>query len=373
MNAVKSSFAVPFDRTFFLLVIGLACFGLVMLASVSGPVGYERFGDSYYFVKHQFLQGFLPGMLMLGVGYLIPYQTWKTYALPMLLISIGLLVLVFIPGVGTDYGTFAHSWVQLGFLSFQPAEVVKLTFLFYLAAWLEKRGDDLKDLHSGLVPFIVILAVLSVLMMAQPDLGTLSVMAAMSLIVYFIAGGAVSHLVGLGLLASTALGIAIKSSPYRAARLTTFLHPELDPQGIGYQINQALLAIGSGGVFGRGYGHSLQKFQYLPEVIGDSLFAVMSEELGFVLTTIFLLTFLFFLLRGLEIAKHAPDAFGKYLATGIMAWVGVQACINIGAMMSILPLTGVPLPFLSYGGTSLIVTLTAMGVVLNISRTHSKL
>jgi cell division protein FtsW len=231
-----------------------------------------------------------------------------------------------------------------------------------------KRGDDLKDLHAGLVPFMIILGLMSVLILAQPDLGTLSVIAATAFIVYFIAGGAIAHLLGLGILGMTVFGIAIKSSPYRAARLTTFLHPELDPQGVGYQINQALLAIGSGGFFGKGYGHSLQKFQYLPEVIGDSIFAVMSEELGFLLTTVFLLVFLFLLLRGLKIAESAPDDFGKYLVTGIMAWFGVQAFINIGAMVGILPITGVPLPFLSYGGTSLIVTLAAAGVVLNVSR-----
>ena len=360
--------SLRFDRTFFLLVIGMTLFGLIVLASASSAVGYERFGDGYYFVKHQIVQGVLPGLFAFAAGFFIPYQTWKNYALPMLLLSIGLLILVFIPGIGQDFGTFANSWVEIGGFSFQPSEVAKLTFLFYLAAWLEKRGDDLKDLHAGLVPFMIILGVMSLLILAQPDLGTLSVIAGMAFIVYFIAGGAIAHLFGLGILGVTAFGIAIKSSPYRAARLMTFLHPELDPQGVGYQINQALLAIGSGGVFGRGYGHSLQKFQYLPEVIGDSIFAVMSEELGFFLTTLFLFGFLFLLFRGLKIAEGAPDAFGRYLVTGVMAWLGVQAFINIGAMVSILPITGVPLPFLSYGGTSLIVTLAAAGVVLNVSK-----
>ncbi|PIZ53426.1 stage V sporulation protein E, partial [Candidatus Uhrbacteria bacterium CG_4_10_14_0_2_um_filter_41_7] len=159
------------------------------------------------------------------------------------------------------------------------------------------------------------------------------------------------------------------SSPYRAERFTTFMHPEYDPQGIGYQINQALLAIGSGGLMGRGYGHSLQKFQYLPEVIGDSIFAVMSEELGFIFTVSYLLLFLFLLYRGFKIAEGAEDAFGKYFTVGVMTWIGVQAFVNIGAMVSILPITGVPLPFLSYGGTSLIIILAAIGLVLNISRT----
>ena len=366
---MRSHFVIgSFDRTFFFLAVAMALFGFIMLASASGPVGYERFGDSYYFLKHQLFQGFLPGMVVFAAAFFIPYQTWKRYALPMLLISIALLTLVFIPGVGTDFGTFANSWVAIGNYSFQPSEVVKLTFLIYLAAWLEKRGNDLKDLHAGLAPFLILLSVLTVLIMAQPDLGTLSVIAAMSLIVYFVAGGPVPHLLGIGILGTIALGIAIKAAPYRAERLMTFLHPELDPQGVGYQINQALLAIGSGGLFGRGYGHSLQKFQYLPEVIGDSIFAVMSEELGFFLMLGFLALFLALILRGIKIAESAPDAFGTYLVTGIMAWVGVQALVNIGAMVGLLPLTGVTLPFFSYGGTSIIMTFAAMGVVLNVSK-----
>lgn len=359
---------VKFDKPFFFLVVGMLIFGLIMLASASGPVGYERFGDSYYFLKHQLFSGVIPGIILGGIAYLIPYRTWQKYAFPMLILSIVLLVLVFIPGIGADFGTFAHSWVAIGGFSFQPSEIAKLTFLFYLAAWMVKRGDELQDLHGGLVPFITILGSVSLLILLQPDLGTLSVIAAMSLAVYFVAGGPLSHLFGLGILGSVALGIAIKASPYRAARLMTFLHPELDPQGVGYQINQALLAIGSGGFLGRGYGHSLQKFQYLPEVIGDSIFAVMSEELGFFFTVAFLIAYGALLWRGIRIAEGTTDAFGKYVVIGVMAWVGIQAFVNIGAMVSIMPITGVPLPFMSYGGTALIVTLTAMGIVLNISR-----
>ncbi|MBU1126062.1 putative lipid II flippase FtsW, partial [Patescibacteria group bacterium] len=279
-----------------------------------------------------------------------------------------LLILVFIPGVGADYGTFAKSWVSIGSIAFQPAELVKLTFLIYLAAWMEKRQSELHDVHSGFVPFLAILGVICGLMLMQPDLGTLSIITAMALTVYFIAGGPLHYLLGLGVAGVVALGVAIQASPYRAERFMTFLHPELDPQGIGYQINQALLAIGSGGLFGRGYGHSLQKFQYLPEVAGDSIFAVMSEELGFLLTSIFLIGFVFFIWRGLAIADKAQDDFGKFLVVGIMAWFGFQAFINIGAMVGLLPITGVPLPFLSYGGTSLVVSLAAVGIVLNISR-----
>jgi len=357
-----------FDVPFLLLTIGITVFGFVMLASASGPVAYERFGDSYYFVTNQLFNGLIPGAIAFLVGFLIPYHTWRKYAFPMLIVTLLLLILVFIPGIGEDFGTFAHSWIAISSFAFQPSEIAKLTFLFYLAAWSEKRGEDLKDVNAGLVPFMVILGVTSLLILLQPDLGTLTIIIAMSFMVYFVAGGPVPHLVGLGGLGLGAFIFLVQASPYRAARFMTFLHPELDPQGVGYQINQALLAVGSGGFFGRGFGHSLQKFQYLPEVIGDSIFAVLSEELGFMFTVGFLLVFVGFLWRGLRIAERSEDAFGRYFTVGVMAWLGVQAFVNIGAMVGVLPITGVPLPFLSYGGTSLVVTLAAAGVVLNISK-----
>lgn len=356
------------DKTFLFLVAGITLFGLVVLASASTPTGFERFGDSYYFLKHQVFLGLIPGLIAFTITLSVPYQVWRKYAFPMLLISILLLVMVFIPGIGQDFGTFASSWVAFGDFSFQPAEIVKLTFLLYLAAWMDKRGEELRGFQSGLVPFLVILGVVAVLMLLQPDLGTLAIIASMSLIIYFVAGAPLLYLFGLGGLGALFFGIAIKFSPYRAARLMTFLHPELDPQGIGYQINQALLAIGAGGIMGRGYGHSLQKFQYLPEAIGDSIFAVMSEELGFLMTSIFIIVFLIMLLRGLKIAENAPDAFGKFLVVGVIAWFGAQAFFNIGAMIGVLPITGVPFPFLSYGGTALSVSLAAAGLVLNVSK-----
>ncbi len=356
------------DKPFLLLTAGLLVFGLIILLSASAPLAHERFGDSFYYFKHQLTLGLLPGLIAMAVTYSIPYHFWRRNVLAFLVISLGLLLLVFIPSVGTDFGTFAKSWVTIGGISFQPSEIVKLTFLLYLAAWLERRVQNLGDVHTGLIPFVVILGTIAILMLMQPDLGTLSIIAAMAFILYFVAGGPLMFLLGLGGLGLGAFAIAIHASPYRAARFMTFLHPELDPQGIGYQINQALLAIGSGGLFGRGYGHSLQKFQYLPEVVGDSIFAVLAEEMGFVLSVAFLLAFLFLILRGLKIAENAPDAFAKFIVVGVMAWFGVQGFVNIGSMIGILPITGVPLPFLSYGGTALTVSLAATGLVLNVSK-----
>lgn len=357
-----------FDRTFLVLVLVITVFGLLMLTSASSPTGYEEHGDSFYFIRHQLLAGFLPGLLAMFVMSRIPYRWYRAYALPMLLVSVGLLTLVFIPGIGTNLNTFAKSWVQIGAFVFQPAEIVKLTFLFYLAAWMAKRGNELKQFQAGLLPFLAILGVIAFLMLQQPDLGSLSIIVAMAFTVYFTAGAPLIYLTGLGFFGAIVFAILVKTSKHGAERFLTFLHPELDPLGTGYQINQALLAIGSGGLLGRGYGHSLQKHQYLPEVSGDSIFAVLSEELGFVFTTAFLLLFGAMIWRGLKISQNAADDFGRYLVVGIIAWFGIQSIFNIGGMLSLLPLTGVTLPFVSYGGTSLVVTMAAAGVVLNVSQ-----
>lgn len=353
------------DFPFLLITAGLVLFGLIMLSSASGPTGYENFGDSYYFVKHQILFGLVPGMIGLFFFLRMPYQMIKGHAFLLLLITIGLLLVVFIPGIG--FGS-SHSWIRFGgWFSVQPAEIVKLTFLFYLAAWLEKRQGSVRGTDS-LAPFLMILAVVLGLIALQPDIGTMTIIAAMSFIVYFVAGAPFIFLGGIGAFGFLVFLLLIKIAPYRAARFTTFLHPELDPQGIGYHINQALLAIGSGGIFGVGYGLSRQKFAYLPEVVGDSIFAVIAEEMGFVIAVGLLVLFVAFVWRGLSIARAATDNFGRYVAVGVVSWIAVQAFVNIGSMTSILPMTGVTLPFVSYGGTSLAVCLWGVGVVLSISR-----
>jgi cell division protein FtsW len=356
------------DRTLMVLLAGIVLFGLAMLASASWPLGFDKFHDGYYFLKHQVIFGLVPGVIGAVVASRIPYSYYREYAFVMLLVSIGLLILVFVPGLQADFGS-SKSWITLGNFSIQPSEIVKLTFLIYLAAWMEKRSkDDLHNINTGLIPFMTILGIVMGLLILEPDTGTMAIIVAMSLAVYFVAGAPLRYFFVFGGLGAGLFWLLVKLSPYRAARFMTFMHPELDPQGIGYHINQALLAIGSGGIFGRGYGHSVQKFQYLPEVEGDSIFAVAGEELGFILVLAFLFLYVAFLWRGLTIADRAPDAFGRYLAVGIVAWIGIQAFVNIGAMVGVLPITGVPLPFVSYGGTSLAVCLTAAGILLNISK-----
>jgi len=356
------------DYVFIGLIGVIVVFGLVMLSSASSAVAYEKFGDSYWYLKHQIIFGLLPGLAVFFIMARTDYRKWKKYALPFLAVSVVLLFLVFIPGLGAGYGR-AKSWINIFGVSLQPSEIVKLTFLIYLAAWLSgRREHDIKDTYSSFVPFVSILGIISFLMAVQPDIGTLSIIALISLVVYFAAGAPILHLGWISGAGALLFFILIKIAPYRAARFMTFLHPELDPQGIGYHINQALLAIGSGGFFGLGLGLSRQKFQYLPEVAGDSIFAVIAEELGFLFAVGLIIFFIFLALRGFKIAKSVPDGFGRLLAIGITSWFVFQAFINIGAMLSLLPITGIPLPFISYGGTALTVGLAAAGIMANISK-----
>jgi cell division protein FtsW len=356
------------DITFLILLGSVLVLGLVMLTSASGPVAYQHFGDSFWYLKHQVLYGLLPGAVLFLILSRVDYRFWRTMALQMLVASVVLLLLVFVPGLGADWGT-SHSWIHIFGFSLQPAEIVKLTFLIYLAALLEGKGEEgVRDLSAGLVPFLSALGIIAALIMLQPDLGSLMVIAAIAVSVYFIAGAPWTYLIGMSGAGAVALFLLIKSAPYRAARLMTFLHPELDPQGVGYHINQAFLAIGSGGLFGVGLGHSRQKYLYLPEVVGDSIFAVMAEEFGFILMLAVLALLLAFILRGLRIAKEAPDPFGRYVASGIVAWVFFQTLFNIGSMVGIMPITGLPMPFVSYGGTALMVLLASMGVMVNIAK-----
>ncbi len=351
------------------IVSGMVLFGLIFLLSASSPNAYKQFGDSYYFLKHQIIFGLIPGIAGLLFFSKVPYTFWKQHAWHFLLASFGFLILVFIPGFSAGFGT-SHSWVSVaGLFSFQPSEIVKLTFLFYLAGWLGARDErGVRDFQTGFLPFVGTLGAVAFLLILQPDTGSMTIIAAMSLIVYFVAGAPMAYVGGLIAAGMASISLLVAITPYRAARLTTFLHPELDPKGIGYHINQALLALGSGGIFGYGYGHSRQKFQYLPEVMGDSIFAVIGEEMGFVVATTVVAMFLVLLWRLLAIAKRAPDKFAKYVVVGIAAWIVVQAFENIASMVALMPITGVPLPFISYGGSSLAILLCAVGVVLNISK-----
>ncbi|MEI6596890.1 MAG: putative lipid II flippase FtsW [bacterium] len=354
------------DKPLIFIVGAIIIFGLIMLSSASSVIAYSAHQDSYYFFKHQIF-GLVLGLAAAWFFSRIDYQTWRKYALWMLIASIGLLLLVFIPGLAGTWGT-SRSWINIFGFSLQPSELVKITFLLYLAAWLEGRKKQLAEMSRGIGPFLVILGVIALLMMLQPDIGTLTIIALTSLMVYFIGGGSIKHLVVLVLLGLVALIIMINIYPYQANRFKCMLDPSYSPKEYCYQINQSLIAVGSGGFWGRGLGASRQKFLYLPQAQNDAIFPIISEEVGFTFSVGLILLYLALFYRGIIIAKNAPDDFGKILAIGIVGWIALQAFINIGGMVNIMPMTGVPLPMVSYGGSAMLAALASIGILVNISK-----
>ena len=355
------------DKTLLFLVLGLTAFGLVVLSSASSVRSYTEYNDAYYIFWHQVQTGLIPGMILFLFFVRFNYRTLERWTVYLYGAAIFLLLLVFVPGIGTIVNG-SRSWVTIGF-QFQPAEIVKLLLILSLAGWLAYRGEERnRDFWNGVVPFLGIIGLIAVLILLQPDLGTLIVIAAIAGSMYFVAGARWPHLVGMGALGLAVFAVMVKIAPYRAARLLTFLHPELDPLGTGYHIGQAFIAVGSGGLLGLGLGQSRQKFAYLPEVVGDSIFAVMAEELGFFIVTAFIITVVWLSWHALKVALSASDDYGRFIAVGISAWFFFQAAFNMGAMVGLLPLTGIPLPFVSQGGTALAMSLGAAGILLNISR-----
>jgi cell division protein FtsW len=355
------------DVILILTTFSLAVFGLVMIASAGIARSMAVYDEPYYFLIHQFLYGFLPGIAAWFVLQGIDYRNWQKWALPFFAATIILLIVVFIPGIGTTFKG-AQRWINLGGLSFQPTELCKLSLIIYLAAWLTSSRQKVHSSINGFLGFIFILGLLGLLIMKQPDMGTMGIIAMIACVMYFVSGARFIYLVTLLGGGVAAFWMLVKIEPYRMQRLLSFLNPTSDPQGMSYQINQALIALGSGGIYGVGLGHGRQKFNYLPEPVGDSIFAILGEELGMIGCLFLLSLFIVLAWRGYLIAKSAPDVFGRLLATGITTWFVFQAFINVAAITALIPLTGVPLPFVSYGGTALIFSMGAMGILLNISK-----
>jgi len=358
------------DYILIFIILSLVVFGLAVLSNPSIVLSQNASKESYYFLKHQ-LYSVFSGLFLFLIFQKINYKRWQKASFFLLALSISLLILVFVPKIGNSYGE-AKRWITWGTFSFQPFELVKLTFILYLSALLsKKRKSNSQLIKESLMPFLISIGVIGFLVLCQPDFSALVILILIAATIYFLAGMKISHILAIGSLALIGFFALIKSASYRANRLTVFLHPEMDPQGIGYQINQALLAIGSGGLFGLGLGHSIQKWKYLPEPIGDSIFAIVAEELGLIGAGILVILFVFLAWRGLKIAKKAPDRFGSLLAGGITGWIFIQAFINIAAISGLTPLTGLPLPFISYGGSAMVISLAGAGILVNISK-HTK-
>jgi cell division protein FtsW len=370
----KAQIDTPLAITIFCLLI----FGIIMISSVSVYESYQltsnmvdqglmdKPSNSFYLWRH-----FARALLSIPIwifGIYFPLKYWKKAALPLFIITIILLVALFFPGVGANYGT-STSWIDLPFLpSVQPAEIAKLSLIFYLAVWMEKRQELVQSFQYGFIPFTVLLSAVVILLAMQPDFGSVLVIAVIAGTMFYAAGGSLLHISGGGLLAALMAYPIIMSKEYIRNRFLSFLNPELDPLNIGFQIKQALIAIGSGGLFGVGFGKSIQKFGYLPEVQGDTIFAAAAEELGFFRITFLVVAYIIIAYRGYRIASHARDRFSMLIAVGITSWLVFQAIINMGVNLAILPLTGLTLPFISYGGSSLLITMLAAGILLNISR-----
>ncbi len=356
-----------YDNIIISTLVVLIIFGLLTLASASSPVGFERFGDSYHFIKGQIINGIIPGVIAMLILMRVPYRIWFKYYKLFLGLTVVMLVAVFATPLAAGYGT-SQSWIVIGPIHLQPAEFAKLTFIIGLAGWLAAKPQlDRQDLYKGLLPFSLILGIVCGLLAVQPDVGTMIIIALIAVTMFFVSGATMKHIGILGGVGVAGIAGLIAIAPYRIARLLTFINPSLDTQGAGYQLNQALIAVGSGGLLGLGLGQSRQKFLYLPEVTSDSIFAVMSEEMGFVVSVMFVVILTYFGMRMLKIVKRNKEEFAQFFIIGVVSWILIQSIVNIGAIIGIMPLTGVPLPFVSHGGSAMLSLLAAMGIVLNIS------
>ncbi len=355
------------DQTLLISFVILVVLGLLVLSSASYFIACQKFNDCYFYLKHQLLFGLLPGAIFFLFFSVFNYQNLKKLALPLLILTIFLLGIVFIPGVGFARGE-AQRWVKIFGIVVQPSEIAKLTFIIYLSAWLAKNQESIKSFKQVFFPFVLLLIIICFLIISQPDLGTLIVIVSSALVIYFIAGASLPQVSFLIIGLFSLLVVSIKVAPYRLARIMAFFHPEIDPQGIGYHINQAILAISSGRILGRGLGYSSQKIYHLPEVVSDSIFAVMAEELGFILVAGVVILYIYLTYRIFRLAGSTNQVFGKLLAAGIGFWFIFQSIVNMGAMLGILPLTGIPLPLIGYGGSNFCVFLAAFGILVNISR-----
>lgn len=346
------------DRVLLFLIPAVVLFGLVMVTNASAPQALSSFGDRFYFAKQQILWAVL-GLSAFFVASRTDHRIWEKLAVPLFVASLVLLLLTLIPEIGVKL-LGARRWLSLGPVFFQPSEVAKLTLVLFLAKELSREEKRLLFLLGAI-------AAVALLVIAEPDFGTAVVLTSSAFLTLFAAGFPLIWFLAAGAAALVLGMVGILIAPYRRERLLSFLTGK-DPLGSSYHIRQVLLALGSGGLFGVGLGQSRQKYLFLPEATTDSIFAIIAEELGFFGTTVFVVFFVFLILRMLKIASQAPDSFSSLVATGVASWIGVQTLLNLSSMTALAPLTGVPLPLISYGGSSLFVTLLSVGIVVNISK-----
>lgn len=355
------------DRWFLIAVIIMTAAGFFIFASASlGLLAREGARFSNVAFSQTFFGLFL-GTLACITTSLINYRIWRKYALHLFLASIAVTLLVFVPGISLSHGG-ATRWIEVFGISVQPSEFLKIGFIIYLAAWISGVNKNIGSIRFGVGPLLVLFGIVGAVLLSQPDTDTFAIICATGLAMFLVGGGKWKHVFLVVLIAALGFVALVQTKPYLKDRVMTYINPTHDTLGSSYQLNQSLIAIGSGKVFGRGFGQSVQKFNFLPEPIGDSIFAVMAEEFGFVGGIALISLYIFFAFRGMRIAMNSPDTFGGLLVFGIVILIVTQSFVNMGAMLGILPLSGIPLLFVSHGGTALFMTLAEAGIVLNISR-----
>lgn len=365
MKKISNTSEKP-DYIMLSIIIILLIVGVTMVYSSSYVWADYKYSDQYFFLKRQLLFAGT-GVIAMFVFMYIPYGTWRKYAKIILLISYVLLILVLIPGIGMIRGG-AQSWIGIGAFSIQPSEFMKLGLIIFLSVYLAANQKYITSFKKGFFPSLILVISAFALIMLQPDLGTGVVLVGTCMIMIFVAGARYLHFFGLAIIGLIGFVLLIVSAPYRISRITSFLNPWEDPLGDGFQIIQSLYAVGPGGLMGVGFGESLQKYFYLPEPQTDFIFSILGEEFGFIGGTVILILFFLLFWRGIKVTLEAPDQHGRFLALGIVSMLTIQVIINISVVIGLIPVTGITLPFLSYGGSSLTLTLASVGILLNISR-----
>jgi cell division protein FtsW len=350
-------------------VLMLTAIGIIMVYSASSVLAFKKFGTDYFFLKKQALFAIAGLTVLVGFRH-FPYRYFKILAYPLLIFAIILLGAIFIPGLGYSAGGSAR-WLRFGGFTVQPSEFARLSMIIYLSYSIDKKCENLSNFYVGFLPHVIVLGIFTALMFLQPDFGSVVILSAITWLMLFVGGVRLLHLVPSVLLLLPFAYIYMVSAEYRVKRLMSFWDPWQYPADEGYQIVHSLMAFGTGGIWGAGIGKGYQKLHYLPEPHTDFIFSVIGEELGLLGVLMILAMYALILWRGIKIAKNTDDNFGSFLATGITAAIGIQVCINMGVTLGILPTKGLTLPFLSYGGTSLLVNMASIGILMNIGNRTS--
>lgn len=357
------------DSFFLGIVITLVIFGLLMFISASFGVLAKNQAKFSGILFNQIALGFVGGFFAMWVAYKIPYGFWRKNAFYLFLFAIVITALVFVPKLGFSHGG-ATRWLSIGPISFQPVEFLKVTFVVYFAAWIawirpKKNIDHAKKI---VIPFLVLFGIVTAILVQQPDTKSLILLMVTGITMMFVAKIPFKYIAGIFIIGIIGFAVMVLVKPYILERVLTFIDPSRDPRGASFQLNQAQIAIGAGGLWGRGLGQGIQKFTYLPEPQGDSIFAVIGEELGFIGSFLTIILYVLFALRGFHIANRSPDIFSRLLVVGLVILLTAQSFLNIASIAGVFPLTGVPLVFISHGGTALLFAMFSVGIILNISK-----